>query len=77
MKNRVIGKQSWTVRIRGQHCAICEEHPAGVYMVVRQRHVVAKDRVCLRCFEYSRAVLWDSQVESVSLPEFRQTIAKK
>jgi hypothetical protein len=74
MKNREIRKQSWTVNIRGRRCGICEQEPAGVYMVVRQRHVVAKDRVCLRCFEYTRAVLWDSQVVSASLPEFRETV---
>jgi hypothetical protein len=76
MKNREIGKQSWTVNIRGRRCGICERRPAGHYMVMRQEQIVAKDCVCLSCFEYCRALFGERQVRSVSLPEFRETVER-
>src|ERR1043166_8963797 len=74
MKNREISKQSWTVKIGGRRCGICERRPAGCYMVVRQEQIVAKDCVCLGCFEYCRVLFGEQQVRSVSLPEFRETV---
>jgi hypothetical protein len=43
-------------------------------MVMRQEQIVAKDCVCVSCFEYCRALFGERQVRSVSLPEFRETV---
>ena len=59
-----------------QRCGICNGGDAAVFMVIRQSvkgglERIAKEHVCLNCFEGAQERLGDC-VESVSLPEFRE-----